>query len=137
MKTFRSYDRAHGGGASALVPPQPEGPSFVMPGVESAATRPLTTTLRRMSETLQRDPYDTATVSTDIPPGGAFDLIVELKRQRDEVKAARAAEEQNPEGHEVQEQEAQRLFLQSLLEDDPYIVFELLVQYLEAKQRGV
>lgn len=112
-----------------------EGPNFRMPEIGDSEPPP-TMTMRRLSETIQRHPDDLDAVSTAIP-GGAVGAIAELERQAHEMRALREREkaELETEPHEESEQAAQRLFLQSMLIDDPGLVLEMVIEFMKSKQQ--
>lgn len=123
-----------------VMEPTARDSSLFAEGGPTEATSPVlglrasgTTTMRRLSEPLQRAPDDADPVSLDIPPMSKETLIAVLQHEAAEAKAARAAME--AEGGEPGEGgEIDAMFIESIIESAPEVVLLAVIKYLQSKQ---
>jgi hypothetical protein len=112
---------------------RPGGFAEAAPGMLSGlgAVAEGTTTMRRLSEPLQRQAGDFDPTSQP-PPMDIETLMQMIRDQMTEGKEAAEAQEGSPE-HEAEEDAAETMFIESILETNPEAVLKALMKFISRR----
>lgn len=113
---------------------RPGGFAEAAPGLLSGlgAVAEGTTTMRRLSEPLQRRAGDFDPTSQP-PPMDIETLMQVIRAQMGETKEMSEVADPDSEAHEMAEDEAETMFIESILETNPEAVLKALMKYISKR----